>query len=76
MKLGPLQFAKKSCVKGAFRGDVCNRLEVLLKSYEKSINLKVEKKWFERRKTLQYDNFFEYKRSFSKNSFFMESIKS
>ena len=44
MKLGPLQFAKKSCVKGAFRGDVCNRLEVLLKSYEKSINLKVKKK--------------------------------
>ena len=43
MKLGPLQFAKKSCVKGAFRGDVCNRLEVLLKSYEKSINLKVKK---------------------------------
>ena len=58
MKLGPLQFAKKSCVKGAFRGDVCNRLEVLLKSDEKSINLKV-KRWFERRKTLQlqYDNF-------------------
>ena len=76
MKLGPLQFAKKSCVKGAFRGDVCNRLEVLLKSYEKSINLKVKKKWFERRKTSKYDNFFEYKRSFSKNSFFMESIKS
>ena len=60
MKLGPLQFAKKSCVKGAFRGDVCNRLEVLLKSNEKSINLKVKKKTFKRRKTLQYDNFYEY----------------
>ena len=75
MKLGPLQFAKKSCVKGAFRGDVCNRLEVLLKSYEKSINPKVIK-WFERRKTLQYHNFDEYKRSFTINSFFMESIES
>ena len=73
MKLGPLQFAKKSCVKGDFREDVCNRLEVLLKSYEKSINLKVKKNGLREEK---YDNFCEYKRSFTINYFFMESIES